>query len=589
MAGASGSSSAPWVPARDRTDARTAIRIVLGLAAVFIAVLAVLALLNSFFIETAPGPRTPTDPGPGEQPGEQGGEGDRDVTCQDVVDFLMWVFLGTSGITLVLLGLAVALRRRADGRILTSVWGILAIIGLFFTLLAAGAWRLMDWMCNGAPTCTDLIDGFWVTFLVLICLTVGSVAFGITFAHLRRISFFRTGFGVLGVVLYLPALLTGVIWWVLRTFCNPQLWAEEPCVYLQDTMTHLAWIFWVSLAGGVVALAVGIVYQLRTKVGVFRSGWAILSVMLIVLAALSGAGWLGVKEIHDAIPLCNPQEEQPPEEEEEEEPTCQDILDRIAMVFWIMLGIAVLLIALGLVFNHKDLRDFLTSIWTILAYVVLALAILVGLIFLIVSSFCDGEGDDPGGGGDGTGPGDGGGGGGGGGPGGGGGGGSGPVVPRPVAFNPLPLSWVLIVLAAVLAVGILVLMLRRRPALGKGGVGPGAPPDAEVSAEEKRRLARILAKRSLDSAEAIVAAYRVYLAWAAGNDLAKEPWETPTEHARRVTAKYDVDRDVMREFVAAYEVARMSSRTPTDKERELAIRFSKEILRDDGPRQEATE
>jgi hypothetical protein len=217
------------------------------------------------------------------------------------------------------------------------------------------------------------------------------------------------------------------------------------------------------------------------------------------------------------------------------------------------------------------------------------LALLVGLIFLIMSSFCAGEGDEPGGGGDGTGPGDGGGGGGGGGPGGGGGGGSGPVVPRPVAFNALPLSWVLIILAAVLAVGILVLMLRRRPALGKGGVGPGAPPDAEVSLEEKRRLARILAKRSLDSAEAIVAAYRVYLAWAAGNDLAKEPWETPTEHARRVTAKYDVDHDVMREFVAAYEVARMSSRTPTDKERELAIRFSKEILRDEGPSKEATE
>ncbi len=568
--GAGSGGSAPWVPARDRTDPRTAFRIAAGLFAVFVAILAVLALLNSFFIQPAPGPVGPTaDPSP--SPGEQGGEGDVDVTCQDVVDFLFWVFVGITGVTLVLLGLAVAFRNKNDGRILTSIWGILAVIGLFFSLLAAGAWRLVDWLCNGAPTCSDLIDGFYVTFLILITLTVGSVIFGIAFAHLRKISFFRTGLGVLGLVLYLPALLTGVGWWVLRTFCNPDLWITRPCTYLQDTMSVLAWIFWLSLIGAIAALVVGILYWRQTKINAFRSGWAMLSILLVVLSIFSGAGWLGIKAIHDEIDLCNPpEEEEPPETTEPPEPPqCEDILDRIATAFWILMGVVALLIIAGLIFNHKSARDFFTSVWAIIGYVVLAVAILVGLSYLIASSFCDGSSDEPGGGGDGSGP--------GGGGGGGGGGGAGDQPITPVQFDALPLTWVLIILAVLLGAGLLLLLFRRRSALGRAGPA-GAPPEAEVPTDEMRKLREILDKRKLESKDAVVAAYRVFLAWAAGQDLGKEPQQTPREHAGRVRAKFPVAEKPMQEFIDAYEVARLSNREPTAAQRKLAVKFSQEIL-----------
>jgi hypothetical protein len=58
----------------------------------------------------------------------------------------------------------------------------------------------------------------------------------------------------------------------------------------------------------------------------------------------------------------------------------------------------------------------------------------------------------------------------------------------------------------------------------------------------------------------------------------KDAIETPTEHGRRVVAKYPIPRDSMDDFVRAYEIASLSAREPTADERSRAVRFSKEIV-----------
>jgi hypothetical protein len=583
----------------DRLDARAALKLVIGLVAVFVAVLAVVALLNSFFIEPQTGQNGP-EPGPGptqgptegpvESPGQSPGQspgGGQNVTCQNVVDSFFWGFVGLSAFTLVFLGLAVAFRQKSGGRILTSGWGIVAMVGLFFALLAAAAWKLMDWICNGAPSCTELVDGTYVTFIVLFVVTVGSVAFGITLAHLRRIHFFRTGLGVLGVVLFLPTILTGVLWFFIRLFCNPDLLS---CAYIQDTMDNLGVIFFVGLVGGLLAMGVGVVVKVRLGLGLFRSGWAVLAILLLVLAVMSGIGYLFVDGIHQNV--CKPQElpEDSPTPSPEEPPECQEIMDNVAIAFWITLALAVVLLAVSFVFNHNDMRGFLTSPWAIIAYVLLGIALIIGLSWLALASICPGEGDGTGGGDGGDqGGGDGGGGGGGGGgsgPGGGSGGTGNVPAPRPVNFSPLPLTWVLVILAIVLAVAVLMLLLRRRQRLGPGGGAPTAPA-SEISPAEQYKLMQILDKRKLASREAIVAAYRVFLAWSAGHGLRKDPSETPAEHARRVRADFPVPERSMGEFIQAYEVARLSGREPTPEERRLAVQFSKEILETKEPAEES--
>jgi uncharacterized protein DUF4129 len=576
---------------RSGFDARTALRLVFGLLFVLVAVLAVLALLNSFFIQ--PRPEGPVDR-PSQPSANQGGGGG--ASCRDITQVLLWVFVGFGTATLVLFGVAVARREKNEGNIATSLWGILSIIGFFFTLLALGAWRLMDALCNSQPSCDGLSSGAHTTFLFLLALTLGPIGLGIYFAHARKKSFFATGWGLIGVVLYLPTVLAGFFWYLVRLLCSPNL----SCATRDRFLDTLAATFWFALIGAVAAIAVGVVVRQRYRLGIFRMGWGVLAVLLGVLAILAACGWLYVDGLK--IPGCDPI----PPDEPQQQPTCEEtrneIQDRLAIAFFSLLGGAVLGFGLALFLNRPVYRRAFRHWGAVIAYVLLAAALVVGLLHLLAGSMCGegnsdqqgqgdgrsgqgggtggsgGSGGGSGGGGTGGGGGGSGGGGGGGGGGvGGGGGGAGSAAPVTLVFNPVALTWLLVALGVVLGLALLFYLLRRRKeeALSGGPVAP-PPPDA-VHASEREQLLRLLDRGGLASADAVVAAYRAFLAWAEARNLSKEPTETPAEHGRRVVKAFPIPVSAMDEFVRAYEIARLSGRQPTAEERGLAVRFSKDI------------
>jgi len=558
---------------RSGYDARTALRLVFGLLFVLIAVLAVLALLNSFFIEPRP---TGPNPQPQPAPSNPGGGG---ASCHDITLVLLWVFVGFGTLTLLLFGVAIARREKHGGNIATSIWGILSIIGFFLTLLALGAWRLMDALCNSAPSCDGLSNGAYTTFLFLLVLTLVPIGLAMYFAHAKRKNFFATGWGIIGVVLYLPTLLTGFFWYLVRLLCSPNL----GCATRDRFLDTLAATFWLALIGAVVAVAAGLVVRQRYKLGVFRAGWGILAILLVVLAAFAGLGWLQVNSIK--IPGCD---EIPPQQEYEP-PTCvqtrNNLQRELATLFFVLIGGAAIGIGAALFLHRPDYRNAFRH-WTAkIAYALLAGSIVAALLYLLAGSMCgEGNRNDAGrNGGGGSGGGAGGGGGTGGG-GGGGPGGAGSANPTVLNFNPVTLTWLLVALGAVLVAALLFYLLRRRrlEALEGGPVAP-PPPDA-VQAGERQQLLQMLDRGNLKSVDAVIAAYRAFLAWAEARNLHKNPTETPSEHGRRVVKAYPIPLAAMDDFIRAYEVARLSDREPTADERTRAVRFSKDIAdRPGGP------
>ena len=142
------------------------------------------------------------------------------------------------------------------------------------------------------------------------------------------------------------------------------------------------------------------------------------------------------------------------------------------------------------------------------------------------------------------------------------------------------LDWLLWLLVVIVAGGLLValvLMLARRRSGrgGKGASGGGLP--VAVSPAERTRLAAILSQPNLGSRDAIVAAYRSYLAWSAEKGLARLETEAPHEHGRRVAASIGWGEDLVA-FVDAYQVARLADREPTKGERQTAETFAKSRL-----------
>lgn len=587
---------AGWGEAQDRMDPRTALRMALGLLAVLVIVVAGLALLNSFFIEYAPGDPD-TQPGGGDEgvtddPGDDEEGGGKAPTCETYERSFFWIFIVLAVIAVLLFGVAVARREHSDGRIGSSIWGILSVVATFLALMAFGGYRIMVALCEGALTCGSVNDSTYSTFLFLLFLTLGAIAIGIGLSHYQKRHFLGTGWGLLGLLTYLPTVIVGFAWFLIRTLCTPEL----SCATRDEFLATLATIFWLALVGAALATGIGIFVSKRFDHPVFKSGWGILAILLALLAAFSGAGHMYVDGLY--IPGCD----EPPEFEEPEEKTCEeirdDIRDRIANAALIVLLIVIGLVITGMVLHRHDRSRFWTSVWAILAYVGLGLLLLIGLAYLLAGSLCDdgepegdeGEGsgdDDSGGGGNG---GDNGGGGnpgngntGSGGPDsgrGGGGGGVGEANPvlTPVEIDPASLTWVLVALLVVIGLAALVVLLRYRR-IKEGGDDHGPSPAAAdaVQAKERRELMSLLVRGQLDSGEAVIAAYRSFVAWSAARGLGLQHNETPREHAVRVGAKYVIPAGSMRSFIAAYEVARLSQHLPTADERDQAVRFAKSL------------
>jgi hypothetical protein len=137
--------------------------------------------------------------------------------------------------------------------------------------------------------------------------------------------------------------------------------------------------------------------------------------------------------------------------------------------------------------------------------------------------------------------------------------------------------WLLVLAGALVAGALVVLLMRHRKTLLSRT--PKVPVAAAVQAQERASLLKLLDNANLKSAEAVIAAYRGYLAWCTARGLAKAPEETPLEHALRVRKSYPVPEPLLRDFVAAYEVARLSTREPSPTERQAAVRFARDIDR----------
>lgn len=590
-----------WLQAREATPPRDVARMSLAVVALLVVVLAGLALFTSFTLEPLQGDPSPT-PGGGEDGADDGqGDGGGSV-CENVGDFFFGSFLFFLVVTLVLFGLGVVFRDRSPYGFGGSLWGILSIVSAVLTVLVFGAWRLMVALCDGQVDCENANNGSFTAFWVLLLATAVSIGVGIALSHLKRRNFFVTGWGLLGVLLYLPTILVGFTWFIVRTVCSEFL----TCATRDEFLNQLGTVFFVALAVALVAAFIGWWVQQRYGHGMFKSGWAVLSILFLVLAATSGAGWLFVNDL--TIPGCDPMEPQ----EEEEAQTCEeikaDLQQRLGAVFWTLAGLALVLFVLAFVLKRDKNANVFASIWAILGYIALGLAVLVGIFFLLAGTLCgdegdyedpdegdqdgepgdpgDGDGGDGGGGGDG---GDGGGGGsggsgGGGGSGDGGGGGSGPgidgggsqgpgdVSAPPLQLDPNSLKWVLIVLAglaALVVLGVVLFRMRRTP--GESGAS-GAP---MVDPAQRKRLMQILAQGKLQSRDTVIAAYRGFLAFSDQEGLRIRPEETPREHARRVATKCAVPHEELTGLVGAYEVARLSDREPTLDERDQAIAVGK--------------
>lgn len=576
-----------FLPTGGRAEAASTLRLVLGLVVVLIAILAVVAFLNSLLQEPRPGPVTNTQQG--SQGTSGGGSGGR--SCTSFVRFFLGAFVVLGALDLALFGLAIGRRGKHHGNVATSPWGIAATIDFFFVLLALGAWRLMDVLCHSQPNCQGLSNGAYTTFLFLLALTAVPFGLGIFWSHVKRKNFFATGWGILGVVLYLPTLLAGFFWYLVRLFCQPGL----SCNARAQLLHTLAWTFWLGLAAAVVAFGLGIFVQREYKHGLWKSGWGILGVLCVLMAVFAGAGWKYVDGLY--IPGCDP----PRSDQPQEPPTCakfrDDLQGKLGAAFLALVVGAVAGFVTAAVLRRPDWKRALSHWGAVAGYILLGLAIIVGLLWLLAGGLCgQGKGQDRGqggqqggsqggggggqqGGGGGGQGGQGGGAGSGGGSGsntGGGGGGTGTANPLVIQFNPQALTWLLVAVGALLALGVLVYLLRRRRMEAIGVRGPAPPPDA-VQASEREELLRLLDKGNLNSLEAVIAAYRAFLAWCETRGLHKEPTETPAEHGARVLQAFPVPRGAMDEFLRAYEVARLSGREPTPQERAKAVAFSKEI------------
>ncbi|MBI2077852.1 MAG: DUF4129 domain-containing protein [Euryarchaeota archaeon] len=578
---ASRTAQAPIEVARDRPGPMAVARAGFGLILVLIVVLAGLAFVNSFFLEP-PAPRGPQQPSQQDSGGSDSGGG---KTCKDFIPILQWTFFILAGLTVTFFGLAVALRHRFQNRIATSVWGVLAIIGFFFSLLALGAWRLVNFFCNENVDCVNTSNGAHDIFLLLLSLTLLTIAAGIFFAMKMRRNFFLTGWGIIGVVLYVPAILSGFAWYIIRVLCNPPLSCIAAQQARQNFLDVLAATGWWSLLVAVVAFGIGYLVQRRFKFNMFASGWAVVGILALLLAGFSYFGHEYVQGLR--IPYC----EYTPEEETQNdtERTCEETKAGLqkqlkTILFWI-LSIAVLSGG-GFWFYRDRPKKFFSSPFAIVIYIALALSLLVFLLLLLSNSMCPGdEGENTGDDGDGNigngnqgRPGQGGGGGGGGGGPGGGGGfggiGGAPVAP-PIPLDPTVLLWVLAIVGALVLGAILYMALKKRKeVLDKQAA---ALPQPEIPPAERAGLMRILKQPDLTSKEAIIAAYRSFLAWGSAHGLDKKSHETPLEHAARVREAYPVPERAMYSFVLAYEVARLADRQPTPEERRTAVKFTQEI------------
>lgn len=563
----------PPAAARPRTPTSELARSLLGVAALLVAVLAVLALVNSFFLE--PKAEGPPDQTPGEQGGGGGDGGGFD--CSDYVRTLMWVTIVLALVTAAFMVVAYLRRHKNNGEVLTNGWGITGLVVLVLTLLAAGVWQLVKIGCSGT-NCGKFASQTWLVFVIMLLVTFTCCGLGIWLAFKRHKTFFRTGWGLLGVVLYLPTMVMGMFWYFVSIVCE-----EIPnCSLANGPRTT----FFIALAGVAICMGAGLFFKASYRQGLFASGWAVVAILFGIVAGFSAYGWYQIEE------LCDPDEPQ-------EEPTCKQQEKKMARVFWIVLGASLASMATSVAVFHKDLRRAFTNPLAILGYVGIGVALLLGIGWLLVHSACEGdEGGDTGQGGDGTGDGGSGGGGqgpgsgpgsgpgdpgsgpGGGGPGGGPGGGGGAGGPNVAPNLPMPdpqvLMWIFGIIAAIAAIVLVMHMLKNRgkyPRLD----APKLPSVEEVQASERMQLLRLLDQADLRSVEAVIAAYRAFLAWSAGQGHPKESHETPLEHARRVREYYPIPPEPLEEFVRAYEIARLSAREPTAEERKRAVTFSKQV------------
>lgn len=475
MAGAPEPGGTTWSPVR---RGRSRVAMAAGVLALLVAVLAGLALVDSFLMEAQPG----SGPGSGGDSGGSGGSGTGGdgsgpsgggIDCDRLLRILAIVFWSLVGISVALLVLAVGLRGRFGGRALTNPVAVAAWCALALAVVAGLAWLQVHASCHppeprergepDLPSCQEVAG--WL-FGAGAAAVVGTIALGLLARRRPPGQRMESGPGTAAVVAGFVAvsLLLGAA--AVLSLCDPP--SGETQQRDLPECHHIA--LGLAIAGGVLAVAgAGLLAWNRAR----RGRW------------LAGSGKAGMG-----------------------------------------------LLVLG-------------------GLLLLAAVVLLWLCQSGGAASAGGGGDGGGDGGEGD-----------------------PDVPEREVPEWNLLLWIL---GALLAVGLVVAAVRAWSRRGRGEAAEaGDAEEAEVPPAERQRLLAHL-EAAPTSREAVIAAYRAFLAACTRRGMARRAWETPTEHARRAARRMRLPADEVAELVQSYQSARLGDQEPSDAQRRRAAELARSL------------
>jgi len=488
-----------------------------------VALLAFLALVNSFDVRPA-GPS-----GPGGGPGPRGpwsGPDTGTLGCGEAETLFLVAFAALAAIAAGC-GAAAATRRPRTG-FLDTAWGSIALVAGILAALALLGWLLVRWSCGHAPDwdCDGVVAFLRTVFLL--GLAAGAALWTTAFLRRRRAGgrVFTTAWGIAGTIVLVVAAALGVAWGMVAYACDPPEPQEPDEVRFQtcdERVRDYRVGFFVTAPLAVAAFVVAVARRGHHEGRTLTSPWGVFGIVGLVVAHGFLAAWLILAAICGLRFGCAWMED-------------------TALTYTLVVAAATAVTTVVASVLRARSQGRFTAHPTG-AFAVLGMAMTgVGLfLYALALLFCA-DGD----------------------PGGGGGGGDGgdvvvPELPR------MALVWLLVAVAVVVAVLLVIMLLRRRALVDSESASAPAP-----AGQDAGGLERILGGDAPRSDDALVATYRSFLAWSARRGLARRPHETPTEHGRRVAASGDLPADRLMALIDAYEVVRLADRDPTADERRRA-------------------
>ncbi len=221
-------------------DGPSRARILLGSIAVFVAVLASLALLNVLLEEPLPlndepgegggdPGGNPFNPAPTEGPSDTGGDGDTRSKdpCKRIEPPVKVVALTTTIISMGLWVFAVWWRQKRQTRVMNG-WAIGALLVTLLAVTALFAWWIIHKVCSldvfNLKTCLEIAHSLRGAFFFFLVAAVGLVGFGIV--RSRSGKKFWSLWSIAGFVFVYLAVLALVGWLVAEDMCDRQF--KEP-------------------------------------------------------------------------------------------------------------------------------------------------------------------------------------------------------------------------------------------------------------------------------------------------------------------------------------------------------------------------